>query len=227
MPSHIDACSRCGKDRNITGFVKKRKICKKCANEESRLYKLKNKEKISAYNKKYKMEHQEEIKEYNVKYNIENREKIQERHTPYLKNKRKTDPQYKVSVSLRNRINKVLNGQKKKKTLELLGCSYDFLKEWLEYQFKKDMTFDNHGKVWHIDHIIPCKCFDLTDDSERIKCFNWSNLQPLHSKENMSKKATIRPDEIAQNKKNIRKFLKTQNNEDIPELIEFDRDDYI
>lgn len=227
MEDHI--CSKCNGDKNINGFVKKRKICKKCANEESRLYKQQNKEKISEYNKKYKLEHKEDIKTYNAKYNIDNRETIQKRHTIYLRNKRKTDPQYKLSVTLRNRVNKVLNGQKKKKTLELLGCSYNFLKDWIEFQFEEDMTFQNHGEIWHIDHIIPCHSFDLTDDNERIKCFNWSNLQPMYSKENLSKKATVKKSEILQNEKNITKFLKIKKNEndDIPKSINFDRMKYL
>jgi hypothetical protein len=202
-----DICTRCNGDKKINGFVKRRQICKKCANEESRLYKMNNKEKISEYNKQYKLEHAEEIKKYNSDYNINNRDEIQKRHTKYLREKRKTDPEYKLSTSLRSRVNKVINGQKKLKTLEMLGCSYKFLMAWLKFQFKHDMTFENHGTVWHIDHIIPCKHFNLTDDKEKLKCFNWTNLQPLYSNENMSKKAKINNDEIAQNKINVEKFL--------------------
>ncbi|AYV76036.1 MAG: putative nuclease [Terrestrivirus sp.] len=221
-----DLCTRCNEDKNINGFVKKRLICKKCVNEQSRAYKIKHREEISTYNKKYKLEHQEEIKEYNVEYNIVNRKQIQQRHTPYLKNKRKTDPQYKLSTSLRSRINKVLNGEKKKETLKLLGCSYNFLQEWLKYQFKEDMNFENHGTLWHIDHIIPCKVFDLTIESEKIKCFNWSNLQPMYSKKNMSKKAKIIASDILENEENMKNFLSTTKLE-IPTLITFDKKIYI
>lgn len=69
------------------------------------------------------------------------------------------------------------------------------------------MTFENHGTIWHIDHIIPCKRFNLKDKEERLKCFNWSNLQPLYSKDNCSKQATIRKYEIDKNSENIEKFL--------------------
>lgn len=225
-----DLCVKCNGDRNINGFVKNRKKCKKCCNEQSRLYKQCHKKEISDYNKKYKSEHKEDIKTYNAKYNIENRETIQKRHTPYLINRRKTCPQYKISVVLRNRISALLKNKiKSASSLKLLGCSYDFLKEWFEYQFEEDMTFENHGTLWHIDHIIPCKHFDLIEESEQQKCFNWTNLQPLYAEDNLSKNSSIREKDITKNKNNIHKFLKIkkQNNQNIPELIKFDKEKYL
>lgn len=38
----------------LMGLQKENEYAKKCANEQSRLYKANNKEKISEYNKKYK-----------------------------------------------------------------------------------------------------------------------------------------------------------------------------
>jgi hypothetical protein len=50
------------------------------------------------------------------------------------------------------------------------------------------MTWDNYGE-WHVDHIQPCASFDLSDPKQLAECFNWSNLQPLWAKENISKGA--------------------------------------
>ena len=52
------------------------------------------------------------------------------------------------------------------------------------------MTWDNHGE-WHIDHIKPCASFDLTDADQQRECFNYTNLQPLWAKDNLSKGAKI------------------------------------
>ena len=38
-----------------------------------------------------------------------------------------------------------------------------------------------------IDHIKPCSSFNLLDESEQLKCFNYKNLQPLWAHENLSK----------------------------------------
>ena len=36
-----------------------------------------------------------------------------------------------------------------------LGCSIDFLKQYLEVKFYGKMSWDNYGIHWVIDHIIP------------------------------------------------------------------------
>ena len=79
---------------------------------------------------------------------------------------------------------------KSSNTWSLVGCSKDSLMRHLEQQFKPGMTWDNHGAVWHIDHIRPCASFDLTDPQQQQECFNWSNLQPLLVLENLKKGAS-------------------------------------
>ena len=54
-------------------------------------------------------------------------------------------------------------------------------------QFREGMTLENHGPVWHIDHIRPCASFDLTDKAQAAACFHYSNLQPLFAEENLAK----------------------------------------
>ena len=59
------------------------------------------------------------------------------------------------------------------------------------------MSWDNHGKgkgKWHIDHIRPCASFDLTDLEQQKECFNYSNLQPLWSEDNLIKGDRYNPD---------------------------------
>lgn len=69
-----------------------------------------------------------------------------------------------------------------------MGCSTETLKLHLEKQFKPGMTWGNHGvKGWHIDHIKPCASFDLTKPDDQLKCFHYTNLQPLWWHENLSK----------------------------------------
>jgi 5-methylcytosine-specific restriction endonuclease McrA len=55
------------------------------------------------------------------------------------------------------------------------------------------MSWDNYGTYWQVDHIVPCSKFNLTDHSQVLKCFHFSNLQPLLSKRNKTKGASLIP----------------------------------
>lgn len=103
----------------------------------------------------------------------------------------------KMLNTLRCRISKALKrNQKAFRTQNLLGCSLDELRAYLESLFKPGMNWNNYGtgangkgmKEWHLDHIKPCASFDLSKPEEQQKCFHYSNLQPLWAKENLEKK---------------------------------------
>ena len=49
------------------------------------------------------------------------------------------------------------------------------------------MTIENYGSVWQIDHCLPIASFNLSDENDMKKCFNWINLRPMYSNENNSK----------------------------------------
>jgi hypothetical protein len=99
----------------------------------------------------------------------------------------KTDSNYKLRSLLKTRLYLALKGNPKlSTTMKLVGCSIEQLKQHLEKQFKKDMTWKNYGK-WHIDHIRPCASFNLSKLSEQRKCFHYTNLQPLWAKDNLQK----------------------------------------
>lgn len=83
-------------------------------------------------------------------------------------------------------------------TVDMLGCSLKFFKDYLESKFEPGMTWDNYGMVegntmngWHIDHILPCKSFNLLDPEEQKKCFHYTNLQPMWGIDNIKKGCKI------------------------------------
>lgn len=201
-------CNKCGYTKDISEFPPGRSNCLPCARQMCRDYKAKNKDKISEYNKKYKAEHTEEISKYNHDYNLEHRNEIQTRQTKYQRERRKTDSNFKMAGTLRNRIKKVVKKeQKSKTTMELLGCDIEFLDEWLSFRFEDDMTMENHGKLWHVDHVIPCAKFDLEDKDEQSKCFHWSNLQPMYGKLNLKKRNITNINEITNQENKIKEFI--------------------
>lgn len=225
-------CTRCKKRILLTDFSYGRSYCKPCGREQCRSYKARNREKISDYNKKYKKVHKSDISEYNKKYNIENRATIQKRHTKYLANYKKTNVHYRLALKLRNRIRecmKISNIKKYAHTLEILGCPLEFLKDWFKFRFDNDMTFENHGTVWHIDHVIPCSLFDFTDDTEQERCFHWTNLQPMKASDNFKKGNRVTRDDIMNQQVKIAQFVTENSNKYLGKftLLKYNRFDYL
>jgi hypothetical protein len=144
-------------------------------------YKKLNKDKIRMQSKKYYLNNLKKIKKY--------RDSHKKQRNQRLHLKKQKNIHYKLTCNLRSRIWKVLKGlNKSEPTMKLVGCSIDQLKQHIEKQFKKGMSWDNWGIYgWHIDHIKPCASFDLTKESEQKKCFHYTNLQPLWAKENLKK----------------------------------------
>ncbi len=118
-------------------------------------------------------------------YYKNNKEIIIQKNKEYVKNRLKTDACFRMRKSLGCRIRNIIKKQNTKKvdkTINLIGCSLNELKTYIESLFTKGMTWENHGNNgWHIDHIIPCNNFDLTKKEEQYKCFNYKNLRPLWS----------------------------------------------
>lgn len=171
--------------------------------DKIKLYREKNIKKISDNSKIYRNNHSEQILKYRSEhkeiksitdkiYRDNNKEKLKILRKGYAVNRRKVDINFRITHSLRSRLNKALKGTVKSATTkELLGCDFDFLKNYLEQQFTKYMSWENYGSYWHLDHIIPCCNFDLTKEEEQKKCFNYKNLQPLEAIENIKKGGKI------------------------------------
>lgn len=101
-------------------------------------------------------------------------------------------PKGKLTNALRVRLGHALRGECKSiRTLDLLGCTVDELRVYIEGLWVEGMSWDNYGRDgWHIDHIKPCASFDLSDPAQQRECFHYTNLQPLWAKDNIAKGAT-------------------------------------
>lgn len=129
--------------------------------------------------------------DYISEYRLQWRKNNPQYHSEYNKIKRKNNPHFRTLTCLRSRVNMTIRrGQKSATTLGLLGCSVtDFLR-YFQSLFTDEMTMSDFmkGRV-HIDHIIPCNNFDLTDPDQQKKCFHYTNLQPLWAHDNLIKGA--------------------------------------
>jgi len=136
-------------------------------------------------------------KEAQRRYRAKHKKKIAEKRKIVWNKRKATDIQFRLRWLLRGRIISAIKkncGMKAYKTMELIGCSIKYVKKYIEEQFTPEMSWENHGKVWEIDHIIPCKHFDLTKPEEQKKCFHYTNLQPLIKWDNRSKGSKIPQD---------------------------------
>lgn len=133
--------------------------------------------------------------EYNKKqreYYQDNKEKHNEAVKKYKKKKRKEDPIFKFKENIRGVIGRGFREKgfiKESRSYDILGCTYDEFKEYIESKFEEWMNWDNYGidkrislepnMTWDIDHIIPLSTAKTEEDV--IKLNHYTNLQPLCS----------------------------------------------
>ncbi len=137
-----------------------------------------------------------EKKKLRVKiYKEKNKDKIKITNRNYRIKKRKTDQMYLFREKISKTIRESFKRKKQKKTgrtVDILGCSIEFFKNYFESLFEPWMNWDNYGiyipnskRTWQIDHFIPLDTAKTIDDI--IQLNHYTNLRPLCSKENLDK----------------------------------------
>jgi len=161
-------------------------------------YREKNKEKLS---KKHKLWYENNKDKWNVyikEYREKNIDKIRQIKRDYERNRKATDPLYKLISNFRTAIYTVL----KESNVDKYGHYFDILQytpeeliNHLEKQFTDTMTWDNYG-IWHVDHKLPITSFNILEmgDEEFMRCWCLDNLQPMWGEENIRKSNKILED---------------------------------
>lgn len=203
-------CSKCKLEQSLDNFGKLSKskdglrtCCKTCRKLETST----DEQKEMAYNRRKKYAESERGQKMVTLYKstdrykelhrlrckkYENTEKFKIHRKKYEQNRYKNNDKYRLISNLRCRLYSALTRNKNKKivkysdTINLIGCSVEQLWIHLESQFIEGMTRANYGQ-WHVDHIIPCDSFDLSDIEQQKQCFHYTNLQPLWAKDNLIK----------------------------------------
>jgi len=170
--------------------------------EKLKQYKEKNNEKLKQKRKEYYIKNKEKISEYNKNYRKNNIEKELNRVKVYYEDnkkdiihkssirsvkKRQKYPIERLKHNVRNRVRDYIksNGIKKtNKTFDIVGCTPEDLKRYLEERFISNMSWENYGK-WHIDHKIPLS--SASNEEELYKLCHFTNLQPLWAEDNIRK----------------------------------------
>lgn len=120
-----------------------------------------------------------------------NREAYRVNSNQQDKERRLTNPNYRIASNLRSRLSKALRGLvKKSSAIEDLGCSLDDFRKYLESKFEPGMNWENYGhgvEKWNIDHIEPLSKADLSNPEIQKRLSHYTNLKPMWHIENIKK----------------------------------------
>lgn len=191
-------CSEDCKKKHIHALNKKYyQDNKQAIDERNKKNYLKDKDK---YQKRF-AERRKKIREERLKRGEKIRgylshEELSDEEKKSLKNLKKrerykNDEMFNLAARVRARINTIIRKKewnKSTSTQEYLGCDLETLKQHLENNFKDGMTWHNRDK-WHIDHIVPISSAQNEEEFKLLS--NYTNLQPLWSKDNLSKSNKI------------------------------------
>ena len=200
-------CPQCNKEFTATHWTQKYCV-KNCYKE----YQKKNKKKYMQTDKykatvlKYRSKNLDKLKKYTSEYQQSDKgieaikrytqsDKGKETIRKYVSTRRKTDPIFKLAADVRKRLRGYLRASKITKTnstFKMVGCTPEFLKEYLEKKFyshpitNKPMTWKNHTTYgWHVDHVKPLNKAKTLKAVEKLMYY--TNLQPLWAIDNMKK----------------------------------------
>lgn len=227
-------CTQCGKnksteqyyrDYSVTTKISYRQKCKKCcqklqkkrkANKKTKILckECKNCKEILPIDKFYKNARYKDGYFSRCKTCHDTKPKtgyIVKRTKEYMKEYNKikySSPRYIIRNCIKNSLKQYNKDAKNNdKTSKFLGCTISFFRKWIEYQFYDDMSWKNHGSYWHLDHVKPCASYNLKDEKEVFKCYNWKNYRPLEASENLDKGDAVIPILIDVHKLIVKDFL--------------------
>lgn len=178
MENKLITCTKCGDEYPLNGFYKSKhpshKVgyvtpCKICRKELER-----NKDNSNYYKNRL------------ANLTPEQKQSRTQQLTERARERRK-DPLVRLKESIRTRIYNGLKDGKDRSTEKYLGCDISNYKLYLESKFTEEMSWDNYGEYWEIDHIKPICKYNLSVENEMEECFHYSNTQPLSKGDNRVK----------------------------------------
>ncbi|MCK9521048.1 MAG: hypothetical protein M0R74_18790 [Dehalococcoidia bacterium] len=160
------------------------------AKERLAKWRVENPGRNLGYRRKWYSANREKAREFVHKWEKANPERVREIGREKAKRKNATT-KGKLNTFMRCGIYRsVAKGAKGGKRWEfLIGYTVDRLKQHLEKKFTPEMSWENYGTYWQIDHVIPIAVFNFAhpSDIDFQKCWSLKNLQPMEAKENRRK----------------------------------------
>ena len=100
--------------------------------------------------------------------------------------RQKTDHIFRIRGNLYHRVKELLKHKPYERSSRI-GCTGFKLRKHLESKFTPEMSWNNYGTYWHVDHIRPLASFNLLNPIELMQANHYTNLQPLSAKDNIKK----------------------------------------
>ena len=153
--------------------------CKAC----TKIYKDSMEERKQTYDAAHYEKNKEAILARQKIYRANNKDKIRK----HKKQRYENDPGYRMEQKMRGRMYSLLKNEGNEKsdnTKKLVGC--ESTDDLIEYLYSKSPRFHDVpflGEALHVDHIVPCAVYDLSDPRHQKACFHFTNLQFLTPKE--------------------------------------------
>ncbi len=174
-------CSECNVEKDILSFYKSK--------ENKDGFKNKCKSCLCKYFKStYVKKERKCWRKFDENYHKEYHKKNPDYNKNYIKNRRNNDSLFKLKGNLRNLIKNAFLRKftkKSKKSTEILGTTFEEFQIYIQNQFNEQMSWENYGKYWEIDHIKPVALGK--DEDEIVQLNHYSNLRPLKIEDNRKK----------------------------------------
>ncbi|HVY76016.1 MAG TPA: hypothetical protein VG890_14375 [Puia sp.] len=57
------------------------------------------------------------------------------------------------------------------------GLDWEKMRHWIEIQFTSGQTWENFGKAWQFEHVLPVAFFDFSRESDLKLCWHFINIR--------------------------------------------------
>jgi hypothetical protein len=199
-------CKNC--EQKKTEFRIGRAVCLDCERKFGREYR-----RTTDNAKIWTSENKERMSELQHNWYEKNKSTIKEN----LKIRLKTDPTYRLVIHHRSAIRCLLKGQTK--FSKHINCDAARLRDWFQFQFSSNMSWDNYASTCSCDHIIPINEF-LNGEEKQETVFHWLNTCPVPKQKNLTKNKYATFEECKDHLEKAKLYIKIRKLEDDSNYIE-------
>jgi hypothetical protein len=179
-------CNECHTIKPNGCFRKNRRKCIDCEQEYGRSY-----GKTTDTRKKWVENNRDRMSELQHRAYEQNKDQIREKE----RRKYNDDPHARQIKQYRVYLQRIVRGQEK--TCDSLSTTREVFIKWLSYQFSEEMSMDNYGISWELDHVIPLDTLKTKQigatkfDGNMGFVYAWYNIRPVIQYENAKKNKYI------------------------------------